>query len=196
MLTQEGHEGKVELEGDEPQTVDAFIHYLYNFDYGDFGNSQGDVPALVLDVRMFIIADKYNVAPLLELAVTKFKERCEQEWMKPEFGEAALELYSIGLDHNTSLRDVIVGTINKHASEVLDPDRKSEFSKLHEVMEQTELGAHVAARLASRVCTYKCPKTNCGRVFQVSVAAYCNFSCPNKCYNQDETWWEQQPKPE
>lgn len=65
-LKQEGQEGVIKLDEDadpqvqdDPQTVDALIHYLYTFDYGsDCPNGQDDVAGIVLDVRMYLIASK------------------------------------------------------------------------------------------------------------------------------------------
>lgn len=68
MLTtnQEGQEGVIQLGKDtdpqvqeDPHTVNALINYLYKFDYdSDYENNPFEVAGIVLDARMFLIANK------------------------------------------------------------------------------------------------------------------------------------------
>jgi hypothetical protein len=64
-LTQSQTEEKNTIKlDDEPQVIESMLNYMYTSDYGDFSNSQEHVCALVLDVKVFVLADKYFIKGL------------------------------------------------------------------------------------------------------------------------------------
>lgn len=50
---------------DDPQAIEAMLSYMYKLDYGDYSNSQEHVAAIVLDAKVFVVADKYFIKPLM-----------------------------------------------------------------------------------------------------------------------------------
>lgn len=89
------------------------LYYLYNFDYGDHGNSQEDAAPIVLDVRMFAIADKFAITPLKKLAAKKFAVRADAEWNTAGFAEAIAEVYDIIPAHEDTLERIVVRVVSK-----------------------------------------------------------------------------------
>ncbi|KAI5356832.1 putative BTB/POZ domain-containing protein [Septoria linicola] len=188
----EGEDGVYSMKEQDPQVVEALIRYLYTFEYGDDGNGQGDVAGIVFDVRVFIVADKYFVKPLCQLAAKKFEERCKSEWASADFAKALSELYENGADYEL-FKTIAVSTIKDHASQIFDAERGAEFAPLNEVLRNTELGADVSQQLALGVepgTVYKCP--NCQKVFSVQADPGCCFSCPKGHYiggSYNMSWW-------
>ncbi|KAK3717653.1 hypothetical protein LTR37_005720 [Vermiconidia calcicola] len=86
----EGNGSKINLDDDDPQTVEALIHYFCCFDYGECAN----ISNMILDARMYAVADKYFVALLKQLAKKKFESRAKAEWKTVEFADAVAEVFS------------------------------------------------------------------------------------------------------
>lgn len=222
--SQEGQEGIISLDTDDdpriqddPQTVDTLVHYMYSFAYdSDYENEQQDVAGIVLDVRMYIIADKvrshqtcagkqlltralqkYFVEPLTQLAIKKFKRHCEDQWYSYEFAQAAQEVYDAQLHRDSELKQAVINTVTANAYELLVASREEEFAELHTVLQSTELGANVAQALVStsnsvsaeeNFCKiYQCP--GCQTEFESELGGNQDISCPNGCYTQSGIWW-------
>ncbi|KAK5123723.1 hypothetical protein LTR85_002359 [Meristemomyces frigidus] len=62
---EEAEENTITLVEDDPETVDAMLQYLYKSDYAE-ATAATQPSALVLDIRVHAIADKYNIAPLAD----------------------------------------------------------------------------------------------------------------------------------
>lgn len=176
------------------------IYYLYHFDHTDSGTKS----ALVLDVRVFAIADKYLLEPLKQLAARKFEAHCKAEWQTAAFAEAAAEAYATAPVHDNTLKRTVVATVKAHAVELRSA--KPEYEAFRKVISEiAELGADLvfdgamgessstgAAGLSSSSFTwYRCPQPFCGLEFyrrdgQVPPTAY----CPNGCFHdRPPVWW-------
>lgn len=61
-LTAADHEQKTQKNeitlDDDPQVIEAMLHYMYKLDYGDSSIIPESVSAIVMDVKLFTIADK------------------------------------------------------------------------------------------------------------------------------------------
>ena len=69
------------------------VEYFYNLDYSEDTTADLGSP-LANHVRMCVIADKYDIKPLQDLAIQKFKKRTESDKMtEGELTEAALIAY-------------------------------------------------------------------------------------------------------
>ncbi|KAI9828219.1 MAG: hypothetical protein M1819_004588 [Sarea resinae] len=65
--------------------------------------------SFVVNVRMWALADKYDIKILKRLALTYFKERVDQsDWDFPNFCLAARELYQLPSSISRSFRDLVV----------------------------------------------------------------------------------------
>lgn len=172
--------------------VEGLLYYMYNFDYGDHGNSPDHVTALVLNVRMFALADKYLIESLKTLSADKFEARAAAEWQTPAFASAIAEVYGIIPDHETRLKRVVLHEVNKHKSELFG--QSPDFKKFRKVMrDNAAFAADVAECLTAdkhtTAKTYKCPSQR--EVFSVDVPEGVRFGCPAGCYtDQPLSWWQ------
>ena len=69
---------------------------------------------LLLHVKMYEIADKYEVRGLKDLAREKFQRSCKQFWDNDVFAVAAHHVFSTTPDSDKGLRDLVSLTISKH----------------------------------------------------------------------------------
>ncbi|KAI4633805.1 uncharacterized protein J4E87_000971 [Alternaria ethzedia] len=69
---------------------------------------------LLLHVKMYEIADKYEVRGLKDLAREKFQRSCKQFWDSDVFAVAAHHVFSSTPDSDKGLRDLVSLTISKH----------------------------------------------------------------------------------
>lgn len=171
----EGMESKIHLDDNDPEVVDAFIHYLYNFDYSD------GFSAIVLDVRVYVIADKYFVAPLKDLAARKFEEGAKAWRNTRAFADAVAEVYqSTAAGKSNPLKKAIIKVVKKHAKELLDAAKGHGYF-LEVLGETAEFGKDVSMALAPPIAGgwFKCP--NCATIFAVQEDLS-KFTCPNNCY--------------
>ncbi|KAI7332539.1 hypothetical protein KC315_g4610 [Hortaea werneckii] len=122
----EGKEGTITLEEDDPQVVDAMLHWFYEFDYG---TSQDNKCPLVLDLRVHAAAEKFLLPNLKRLAATKFEQRAQTEWNSQGFANAVYEVYMNLLENDSGLKQKIVQIVNEHRSELFHPINGSEAFK-------------------------------------------------------------------
>ena len=131
------------------------FHYMYHFDYGDYGNSQEHVAAIVLDVRMFALADKYFIAPLKKLSAEKFSKRSETEWDTASFAVAVAEVYEIVPEHEETLRNIVVRVSKEHAKDLLDDSKGyEEFNKV--LREKADFAADISVALSAATSHTSC----------------------------------------
>lgn len=184
----EAKENEFTADDDSAQVLEALIHYFYTFDYGEYTNRYTDVSAIVLDVKMHAIADKYFVGPLKELSAAKFEARAKEDWCTPEFADAVAEIHETTLD-DEPIRLITLETIRANSKELLK--KADKYAAFHKVLREVpDLGADLATSLDEQpdVKTLKCP--SCSQTFQTLKSFAGSFSCPNFCVNnQSQTWW-------
>ena len=208
LFQQEAGENKIKLDEDDPQVVEAMLHYLYHGTYGDAGNATTDLPSILLDVKVFVIADKYFVEPLKAVACRKFGEHCKDEWKTADFAQAVQELYESGVE-DKSLKDVALAAVRIHAKDLLT--KNGEFPDIHKAMRETPaFGADVLTDLTAASnafstdidrptatsetlremyrWTFRCP--NCLSTFSVDIplGSSVEFGCP-KGHSRDESFF-------
>ncbi|KXT07780.1 hypothetical protein AC579_4303 [Pseudocercospora musae] len=178
---------------DDPQVIEAMLYYLYNFDYGDFSNSPEHVSAIVMDVKMFIIADKYNIKTLMDLAAEKFEVRCREQWREAGFADAIKEVYTAVPGHDDRLKRTIIDIVQENAVQLFDGNNEVSPNFARTARELAEFSADMSKILAiegtGSMQTYKCPSG--GEVFYMSTPTPKNFGCPSGCYgSQTQSWWK------
>ena len=199
LMMQEAKENTIDLSDDDPQAVDAMLYYLYNWDYHDQGNDQQQVSPIVLDVRVFAIADKFFVEPLKQLSADKFAKRAEAEWTMPNFAMAIAEVYDIIPEHEDTLEQMVVRVVKDHAGDLFDETKRyGHFTKV--IRERAELAADVSEALATDIgqrygvfknsALYRCPGN--GEEFMVRFKEgthFNNVTCPCASYSSTLSWW-------
>ena len=89
----ESVEGAIPLNDDDVSAVEAMLRFLYSFDY-DAGGSAADVASpMVFNVKVYSIADKYDIPALKSVASQKFKELVKTCWNMDDFPHAVAEVY-------------------------------------------------------------------------------------------------------
>jgi hypothetical protein len=133
------------LEDDEPVIVAKMIDFLYCLDYDDnrldaksqFQEGTESIPAmkqtvaagqttglnassLVVNAKAYIMADKYEIEPLKEWAVTKYKEVLPKTWNSTSFIESASLIFENTPESDRMLRDIIIQKAGKNAKSLFD----------------------------------------------------------------------------
>jgi len=162
-MCQEAHSGRIELQEDDPDTVERMISYMYTLDYEDeeYGHSESTVsgtnsndetaetmddehqtppetvagtqedststrgenqPTLFSSVRVYALADKYDIPPLKELARQRFCNWAEDNWACEDFSAIAREVFESTPKDDRGLRDVIIQLVANHADIFIQKD--------------------------------------------------------------------------
>lgn len=185
---QEGKEGTITLKEDDPQVIDAMLHWFYEFDYG---TSQDNECPLVLDLRVHAAAEKYLLPNLKRLAATKFEQRAEKEWQSTDFACAIMEVYGGFVDVDDALRQTIVRIVKDHRWELFDPAKGHESFKTMlidiPVFGRDVLIASIGSGNFEGWIKYECP--SCGTYWGVQGNAQ-YMGCPKGCCrSQPLSWW-------
>ncbi|KAK3648415.1 hypothetical protein LTR56_007532 [Elasticomyces elasticus] len=116
---QEAQQGIITLEEDNPLVIAAMLSYMYTCDYSEEVKVDGmeDMMPILFNVHVHVLADKYDMPDLAEMAAKKFKERAEKEWKDASFADAAALVFMAGLP-TAPLREVVVAIAVAHAGEL------------------------------------------------------------------------------
>lgn len=135
------------MSDDEPSIVGKMIDYLYTLDYDDRPSSsivaeeaeqdqqQGpasyQAPSLLINAKVYIIADKYEIEALKWFACTKYKKILSTTWNTHFFPESACHVLENTMETDRLLRDVIVRVASEHVKDLLDHHDFVEMLKNH-----------------------------------------------------------------
>lgn len=145
------------------------MRFLYKCDYTDDGK---EVSAVVFNVRVFAIAEKYFVKGLLTLAASKFRSAAHKLWEEDAFGDAISEMYTITVDADYRLRGELFGVVVKHAKALFDENGMYEHFRL--IAADTASFAMEAAQTFTDFMVdqddklYACPRNGCKAVFKAN----------------------------
>jgi hypothetical protein len=133
---------------DDPQSVDCLIQFLYRQDYQNTHISHEDDQKEedniaknpeetelsddyidncypVVHVRMYALAEKYDISALKYLALGKFNNAMQQNPPPDRFLDSAEEAYTSTAPEDRGMRDVIIKHFHTHP-ELLDDERVHE----------------------------------------------------------------------
>ncbi|OXV07803.1 hypothetical protein Egran_04433, partial [Elaphomyces granulatus] len=126
----EAKSGEIKLAGDEPLVVEAMLQALYDGDYVGIEEKEEFLEnPLVFHAKVYAIGEKYDIAPLKDLAQTKTENILTLEWTPTYFFAAVNEVYQSTIPKDRGLRDIYaqVATAqgpklfaNKEFEEVMD----------------------------------------------------------------------------
>lgn len=95
---------------------------MYTGDYKDYAfarkEGSGRISPHVLNVRLLVFADKYNMPELEHLANMKFEFRAESNWKSPEFAEAVREIYTIDQGYLGYMHDCVLDVCSQHRQQL------------------------------------------------------------------------------
>jgi hypothetical protein len=136
--------GVIDLADDEPATVANMIDYFYKGDYGkgpdslDYWHplmlithtractkaSHANFPfqtmkLLTLVLQAYIIADKYDIPSLKEVARAKYEHIVEKNWEDASFIWSLKWMYDKTPQSDRALKDIAIKTAAAHAAELM-----------------------------------------------------------------------------
>ncbi|KEF61465.1 uncharacterized protein A1O9_03031, partial [Exophiala aquamarina CBS 119918] len=97
--------------------------------------SEQEQPALISNVRVCAIAEKYNITSLKSLAQARFCIWAERNWTHQDFHDIVRDVFQSTPESDRGLRDIIVHSVAKHAQKSC---LKTEFYNV--IRENGELG--------------------------------------------------------
>ena len=116
---------------DDPEVVDVMLYYFYHFDYDD-AKEGSSVQPIILDLHLFVIADKYFIKPLQEMAKDKFLYRANSEWGSTAFADAVQDIYAMEAESATMLKWIVLDIVKEHAAELFGDKGCSYFQDIAE----------------------------------------------------------------
>ncbi|KAI7257543.1 hypothetical protein KC343_g6462 [Hortaea werneckii] len=188
----EGKEGTITLKEDDPQVIDALLHWLYNFEYDEYGLSQDHQCPMVLDVRVYAAADKYFVPNLKRLAVEKFEKHTKAGWKSDGFANAIPEAYVVVPESDRTLKNIIIDVASAHKAALFHPSKGSEvFKRLTAELPEFGKDLLVASNITwieGEWVKYRCP--GCGMDWAMPESKT-DFTCPRYCIGKrNPSFWE------
>lgn len=160
------------------------LHFMYRFDYDASGNDQGRASPTVFNVRVYSIADKYDVPGLKSYAKRKFEKAVETCWDMDDFPHAITEIYSSTPAPDRGLRDLVIEVACKHIDALLE---KQVFQDVLE--EAVGFAAGVTQAMAkeadSALKKYRCP--NCSKIWQAVLSSGNTYYCI-RCGSSRSNW--------
>ncbi|CAG8265744.1 unnamed protein product [Penicillium nalgiovense] len=116
-----------DMKDENPRIVEAMIRSFYGLHYDI--NQPPQMCPLLFNVKVYAIADKFEVEYLKTQAKLTFVTLAQDYWNSDEFLTAAFEVYTTTPKLDRGLRDVVVAVCQKHRKELRE--RKA-FEKLVE----------------------------------------------------------------
>ncbi|OQE82013.1 hypothetical protein PENNAL_c0038G09757 [Penicillium nalgiovense] len=116
-----------DMKDENPRIVEAMIRSFYGLHYDI--NQPPQMCPLLFNVKVYAIADKFEVEYLKIQAKLTFVTLAQDYWNSDEFLTAAFEAYTTTPKLDRGLRDVVVAVCQKHRKELRE--RKG-FEKLVE----------------------------------------------------------------
>ncbi|RMY70506.1 hypothetical protein D0862_14741 [Hortaea werneckii] len=176
---EEGKEGTITLKEDDPQVIEAMLHWFYEYDYV---TPQNHERPLELDLDVYIAAEKYDLQNLKRLAATKFERRAEHDWRSNRFASAIFEAYNCLPESDRVLKQKIARIVSKHRMDLFHPVKGSETFKVLTV-KVPEFGRDVLIASSDTGDDgerekYRCP--TCTKCWYIEKETQ-YFVCPKGC---------------
>lgn len=132
------------------------IHHIYGFDYNSSGNDSSRVSPMLFNVKVYHIADKYDIPELKKAAKEKVETAAKVCWQMDDFPVAIAEVYRGALQTDRGPRDPLVDISTEH----IDQLRKDDGFR--SVLQSTAgFASDLALNLAQRGTTSKTTKYCC-----------------------------------
>lgn len=198
-ILEEAHDNAIDLSDDDPNAVEALLRFFY---LGHYTNCTGENVVdqnLAYHLKVYIVADKYVVHELRQLAGCDFAHKAERNCYLPEFADVVELVYQFDAMH--WLKSVLVSTAARHAPRLFNDWKLQRFQEVARSVPSftadivmaftrpTRFGAlpcisdaippeygwasaqHCDGSLVAGVesKTYRCP--NCGEIFTASIPA-------------------------
>jgi len=112
----------IDLKEDDPDTVARMLQFCYTYDYQIIVDDKALASDVVVDpmlvnARIYFVADKYDIGPLKDLAKKKFEEVVKEQWRLESFPTVIKAIYENTLPSD-SLRVCLVSVVKRHKKEL------------------------------------------------------------------------------
>jgi len=180
----------VDLPHDDPQAVEAMLQYLYKREY--ISVVKDNPNALLIHVRVYCLADKYEINALKGVAASLYEFASETDWQSPVFPIAIKEIYDNTESGDRALRDIAVNEAVLNIDSLLEDDNGN-FAAM--MIGLGEFGKDLVRALRSsndtrplgqkRMTTYCCANS-CGQIWKIngrktSQSFNTSLRCPGCC---------------
>jgi speckle-type POZ protein len=158
------------------------LNFMYLFDYGTSGSDRARVSPMIFHVKVYSIADKYDVVALKSQAKEKFEKAARSCWNMEDFPPAISEVYSLTPATDRGLRDLVVEIVCTHIDALLV---RQDFRN---VLEETVGFAADVTQLIASTSTlkeYKCP--HCSNRWKAMLSGGSTYYCV-RCGSSRANW--------
>jgi len=160
------------------------LHWMYKSTYDDDnGNNPSRCPAIVFNVQVYAMADKYNVTELKEFALEAFTAQAEGHWDEAEFVQALRLMHDDDKfpQHDTDMAEAASAQLRVHAKDLMKSKEViSTIGQVGSIGSQMLLAIYDIDSVENdkRVKKYKC--THCHNAIMMDCvksasAGYCYF---------------------
>jgi speckle-type POZ protein len=167
--------------------VEAMLQFMYTSDYDASGSAENSASPMVLNVKVYSIADKYDVPALKSQAKEKFETTVKTCWNMDDFPYAVAEVYNSTTSIDRGLRDVVIDVTCEHINQLLS---KQGFCDVlgESVGFASDMTQHLAKsqeESEKRLKKYQCP--NCGQQWEAVLISGNHYCCIH-CGHRDVNW--------
>jgi len=156
-ILQEAASGVITLD-DDPDSIRRMISFIYTLDYDDEAPQNGtwgvkteptsaEKPALFSSIRVYAVAEKYDIKDLKELARSRFSTWASKNWNHSEFPMMVQEVYDSTPSSDRGLREIVETIVRKNANCLLHNVKFKKFL----ISQMGELGVLVFTGVVEEV---------------------------------------------
>lgn len=161
---------------------------MYTFDYDASGSTDTSVSPMVFNVKVYSVADKYDVPELKRESEQKFAKAVETCWNMDDFPHAVAQVYSSTPPRDEGPRKIVVDVSCNHVNKLLT---KQGFQ---DVLDGTmgfasDMARHLAGSQqedADRGQKYRCP--HCGGEWEAKLISGRSHHC-TLCGRSRSDWY-------
>ncbi|KAK4550261.1 hypothetical protein LTR36_003228 [Oleoguttula mirabilis] len=166
-------ERKIDMSDDHPAAIETLVHYLYNLDYdAQLSTTCDSLSPMSLHVHVCVVADKYDIEPLKNLAINKFKLAAQAGIDTEDFAKAALQAYGTALATRPICDSIVMLAVERNlpfSAYVAGPGRSAFTTAMRQCADLAVDFAEAQYTHMERQHTmvrkgekrYKCPSGNC-----------------------------------
>lgn len=87
--------------------------------------------SIIDHVKVYALAEKYNIAALKSLARNKFQSAVSTHWDTADFAAAIHVVYTTTIAEDTGLREIVISTLQRHAALIKKPEVEATLRELN-----------------------------------------------------------------
>lgn len=168
----------ITLQEDDVESVDKMVRFMYGYDYDPEKRGwRVDAARIVLDAKMYVIADKYDVTVLKELSKDRFEKYFQSYsnfWDDEAFPEIAFHVFENTPSTEVDLRKIIRERVLEHVNYLMYTQEDQFVCALQQT---PSLLADIIKYLAQGPPGKKYVCDDCTKVWRLGISAASAY-CP------------------